>query len=77
MARHDQRAYRVRGRRPDGSWKYKDFFQLSLAEERATRWLKPHNAGGRVEAALTNVTIIRSAPIRWLYEKDNDNAGSV
>jgi hypothetical protein len=72
----ERRAFRVRGQRADGSWKFKDTMQLSKAEEIASRWLKPHTIlrGGVevTEGALANITVVRSEPLVWLLDEDGD-----
>lgn len=68
---YGQRAYRVQGNRPDGSAYSKDFFSLQKAERSASRLIKnrTEERDGKVVQipALTNVRIVRSAPLRWLY----------
>lgn len=67
-----RRAYRVRGQRKDGSWKFKDVMQLSRAESIASRWMKNHPVvrdGKEVwEEPLANVTVITSEPLVWILE---------
>jgi hypothetical protein len=71
MANYDQRVYRVQGERPDGSTRTRDFLQLAKAEKAASKLLKERAEFLRGEwvthPPLTNVRIIRSAPIRWIY----------
>ncbi|QOP66802.1 hypothetical protein SEA_PUREGLOBE5_52 [Arthrobacter phage Pureglobe5] len=68
-----RRAYRVRGQRADGSWKFKDTMQLHRAESIASRWLKHHTVirdGVEVaEGPLSNIVIMRSEPLVWLVEE--------
>lgn len=69
-----RRAFRVRGQRADGSWKFKDVMQLDKAESIASRWMKPHTVirGGIEvhEGALSNITVLRSEPLVWLLDED-------
>lgn len=68
-----KRAYRAMGQRPDGTWVRRDFMQLARAEAAAAKMARPRTeeyAGHEIEyPPLANVTVVRSAPIEWLYDE--------
>lgn len=69
-----RRIYRVRGLRPNGRWKFRDYMTLEKAEAAASAWLKPHkitlDGVPMIEPPLTQLVILQSEPVVFLMGED-------
>lgn len=69
--KHDARAYRAQGERPDGTIVTANFLSLAKAEKAASKMMRSRILDtGQVFPPLTNVRVVRSAPLRWIYTEE-------